>query len=238
MVASQSMSAVRGRRVRAARLTAPADRGAGPLPDPLLDLGHHLGDHRPGRLPGGLRHHRVQPDQGGDQVDVGLHGAQQLGLEQQGGQVEPLDGVPLHHLDDAGREVGPDVAQPAGDLGCRRPQPGGPVVRPRSRPAPRLLLVERGQRRVHRRLVLAQLDPEPGGRRFAEQQPPAGQPLVAGRPRPVVVAHGGPRGSGRSTSARAGAASARSYDGGSGGARSTAAGRRPAVRRSAAARAG
>ena len=48
--------------------------------------------------------------------------------------------------------------------GADAPSPAVRSSVARSRPAPRLLLVQRGQRRVHRRLVLAQLDPEPGGR--------------------------------------------------------------------------
>ena len=49
---------------------------------------------------------------------------QQLRLRQHPRDAEPLDRVPLHHLDDGAREVLPDVTQPPRHPRRRRTQPG------------------------------------------------------------------------------------------------------------------
>ena len=48
-------------------------------------------------------------------MNVWLDGVEQFRLQQHRGEMQSLDGVSLHHLDDAGREVGPDVAEPPRD---------------------------------------------------------------------------------------------------------------------------
>ena len=206
--ASQSMSTVLGAGCgppgRPPQPTAERVRSG----DPLLDLGDHLGDHGASGLSGRLRHHRVQPDQGRHQVHVGLHGAEQLRLEQQCGQVQPLDRIPLHHLHHAGREVGADVAQPTGHLGRGGAEPGCSLTGARARWPTGLLLVQRGQGGIHLGLLVAELDAESVGGGLAEQQPPADQPLI------LIVLRDriGHRRSPKiwSTTAKAGAASSRS----------------------------
>ena len=65
-------------------------------------------------------------------MEVGLELVQQLRLEQQPAQVEPVDGVALEHLHDRTREVPTDVAEPPGNrrrrLGQARPL--APLPRP------------------------------------------------------------------------------------------------------------
>ncbi len=60
-------------------------------------------------------------------MHVRLDRVQHLRLEQQPGQAEPLDGVFLHDLNHADREERADVAEPAGDAGSGRAEPGVPL---------------------------------------------------------------------------------------------------------------
>ncbi len=122
----------------------------------LLQLVGDGADDGPGRLAGVLGDGSAQADEGADQVHVGRDRLHHLGFEQQLAQPEPVHRVGLHDLDDAGREVAPDVAQPPGDprapsrpgrrggrsrrapraprrAGGRRP-PARPVPRPRPHP--------------------------------------------------------------------------------------------------------
>jgi hypothetical protein len=63
-----------------------------------LEVVGHRPDHRPGRLPGVLGDGPAQPDQGGHQPEVGLHGVEHLGFEQEVAQAEAIHGVGLHDL--------------------------------------------------------------------------------------------------------------------------------------------
>ena len=164
----------RGRLIRAGPVERAGDRGPGPLGEPRLQLGDDPADHLPGGLLGLLRHHPVQRQQRADQVHVGLDRLQHLRLQQQPGQVEPLDRVGLHHLHHRAREVLPDVAEPAGHPRRGRAQPGRPLRagsparrRRTARPGPRPSPVRAGQRRTG----LGSASPP-------EHQPPAAQPLV------------------------------------------------------------
>ena len=65
-----------------------------------------------GGRPGLVGEVAVQLDEQRDEVDVGLDALEQFGFEQQLAQIEPLDGVALEDLDDRGREVPADVAEP------------------------------------------------------------------------------------------------------------------------------
>ena len=176
MVAFQSMSRGRGRRVRVARLSAPVTAARVRLAIRRSISATTFPTTSRAVRRGRLRHHLVEADQGADQVDVGLHRVQQLGLEQHRGQVEPLDRVPLHHLHHAGREVGADVAQPAGHPRRRRAEPaalpraGSPSVSParRAQPAPGPSPARRGSATPERLLG-----------RLAEQQPPAASSLIS-----------------------------------------------------------
>ena len=79
----------------------------------------------------------------------GCDGLQQLGLEQQLAQAEPVHGVALHHLHDRGREVGADVAEPPRHPRSAAAQPGAPLA-----------VVELAQRLVAFGVVGAQPDVE------------------------------------------------------------------------------
>ena len=151
-------------------------RGPGAVGDPLLDLPDHRRDHRTRGGAGLLGQQLAHPDQRGHQIDVRFHRVQQFRLQQQLVQLQPLDRVPLHDLDDGGREVGADVAQPADHPRRGRAEAGRPfpVGLPRS-----AAVVDRGQRAVDALVVGGQ----PAGRAqrvivgSADQQPPAPQPL-------------------------------------------------------------
>ena len=205
MVAPQSMSRGRGRGRPGRPVDRAVHRRAGRLGDPALDLGDDLAHDEPGRAPGRLGHHPVEADQRRRQVDVRLHRVEQLGLQQQRGQVEPLDRVALQDLDDRGREV---------RRGCRRAsaRPTGPTrpARPGAasgRPRPRVVgVVQRGERPVHLLLVGGQAGLERLLGRLAEQQPPPAVALGRGSDpfgsaaawSLVRLSHGGPpRGSPR-----------------------------------------
>ena len=129
MVAFQSMSRSRGRRVRAARLTAPATAAR-----VLLAIRRSISattlpttSRAVRRVVSGITWLRLTSVP--TRWTSGCTELQQLGLEQHRGQVEPLDRVPLHHLDHAGREVGPDVAQPAATRGAEAAEPSGALPR-------------------------------------------------------------------------------------------------------------
>src|SRR3954468_11850098 len=55
-------------------------------------------------------------------MDVGLDRGQQLRLEEEPLQLQPLERVALDHLHHRSREEPADVPQPAGDAGRRRPE--------------------------------------------------------------------------------------------------------------------
>ena len=59
--------------------------------EPVGDRAHD----GPGRLPGVLGNGPPQGEQRADEMDVGLHGAEQLGFEEQLGQTETFHGVAL-----------------------------------------------------------------------------------------------------------------------------------------------
>ena len=155
-------------------------RRPGLLRHPALDLAHDRLDDGARRGAGGLRHDPVESDQGADQVDVGLDRGQQLRFEEHRRQLEPIDRVPLHDLDDAGREVGPDVTEPAGDLGRRGAQSGRPGARPDPGCSGRDV-VERGQGLVHVGLRLVQRGLERLCGRLPQGQSPAAAPSILGR---------------------------------------------------------
>ena len=73
----------RGRRVRAARSSAPVTAGAGALLEPALELVDDLAHDRARGLARPRRDHAVERQQRADQVDVRLDRVEQLGLEQQ-----------------------------------------------------------------------------------------------------------------------------------------------------------
>ena len=148
MVAFQSMSPGRGRRVRLARLSAPltAARVWLAIRCSISATTGATTSRAVARVVSGITWLRLT--RVATRCTSGWTESQQLGLEQHRGQVEPLDGVPLHHLDDAGREVGPDVAQPAGHPRRRRRRARrrgrrcrlrrvGSARRRRARPGPR-----------------------------------------------------------------------------------------------------
>jgi hypothetical protein len=91
----------------------------------------------------------VEREQRADEVDVRLDGLEQLGLEQETVEVEPVDRVLLHDAHDRGREVLADVAEPAGDARGRR-------VEPCAARATALLAVDRVQGLVNLRLAPAE----------------------------------------------------------------------------------
>ena len=181
------MSWWRGRLIAGAAVEGAGEGGPGAGREPLLQVLDDLAYDGPRRLLRRLRHRLVEREQGADEVDVRLHRLQHLRLQQQRGQSEPVDGVALHDLDDGGREVRPDVAEPARDGRRRRPEPRRTVLAPPARLSP--FAVERGQRAVHRRVPPGERAPGAVRRVPAEHEPPAPQPLLgARRPRPPRVA--------------------------------------------------
>jgi hypothetical protein len=141
------------------------------------DLAHHLA----GDVFGLVGHDPVEREQRAHEVDVGLDGVEHLRLQEQAGEVEPLDRVRLHDLHDRAGEVLADVAQPARDLGRRRTQ-AGRALPPAPLPVGRAGVVERRHRRVHRRLVAAELAQRLIGRAAEHQPPPARTLIHAGSP--------------------------------------------------------
>jgi hypothetical protein len=159
----------------------PGQRGTGALGEAPLEVGDYGRDDGSGRPPAAFGHNPVEAEQGADQVHVGLDRVQQLRLQQQPGQVEPLDGVGLHDLDHCGRKVPADVAQPP-----RHPR-GGRVetaAAPAAFAAPGRAnvpvgVVERGQRGVRRRVPAAEaVAGALAVRRPAERHAPAAGPLL------------------------------------------------------------
>jgi hypothetical protein len=53
----------------------------------------------------------------GDEMNVGLDGLEEFGFEKHLLEVEALEGVFLHELDDGGGEILAEIAEPAGDVG-------------------------------------------------------------------------------------------------------------------------
>ncbi len=140
------------------------------------------------RLLGRLRHGLAEREQGADQMDVGFDRLQHLRLQQQGGEPEPVHRVALHDLDDGGRKVRTDVAEPAGHARGGCPEPRGTIC---SAPAARFpaAAVQRGQRSVHRGVACGELVSRAVGAVRAEHQAPAPQPLVLGGRSCVHVPH-------------------------------------------------
>ena len=108
----------------------PADALAGGPAEALLDLGDDLRHDLAGCRPARVGQEPRQLEQGGDEVDVGLHGRQQLRFEQQAPQLQPLDRVPLDDLHDRRGEEAPDVAEPAGHTGRGRAESATATGRP------------------------------------------------------------------------------------------------------------
>ena len=124
------------------------DGGPGAVGDALLDVLDDGADDGPRGRPGRLRDGRAEADQGRDEMDVGLQGLHQLRFEEERPDPEPVDRVALHDLDDGGRKVCADVAEPRRDPRRRPAQTGAPGLRGgsvaraarhrrRERPAPR-----------------------------------------------------------------------------------------------------
>ena len=109
------MSPGRGRRRAVGACQRAVDRGAGAVAQLALELGEHVGHDGAGGGAGLVGQQMVELDQQRDEMQVGLDRRQQLGLEQQLAQVEPLDRVALHDLHHLAREVATDVAQPYGN---------------------------------------------------------------------------------------------------------------------------
>ena len=107
-------------------------------------------------------------------MEVGLELAEQFRLEQEPAEVEAVDGVALEDLDDGGREVPADVAQPAGDRWGRAGEAAGPPGPASRRRRP---VVERAQRGVDADVVAVQAGPGAVRLTAAEHQPPPPQPL-------------------------------------------------------------
>ena len=117
------MSPGRGRRERWARASAPRTADPRAIGEPVLEIGEDPSDDLPRCRPRLVGEQMVQLDEQGDEVDVGFDGLEQLGFEEELAQIEPLDRVPLHHLNHRLREVGADVTQPARHRGALRPRP-------------------------------------------------------------------------------------------------------------------
>ena len=90
---------------------------------PAFELSGDLPDNRPRRLPAVVGDHPVKGDQGGHQGHVRLDGFEQLGFEEELAKTEPIHGVALHDSDDAGGEIGADVAEPTRHMGAEPPRP-------------------------------------------------------------------------------------------------------------------
>jgi hypothetical protein len=82
-------------------------------------------------------------------VHVRLDRRQQFGFEQELGQAEPFHGVTLHDLHDRSGEVGPDIPEPAVQLGRT-----GAETRATLAVAIPAAAVKRGQGVVAARIVL------------------------------------------------------------------------------------
>jgi hypothetical protein len=148
MVRSQSISRRRGRPMRAAVQRA-GDGRQRVCGDALFDLADDLfHDHARGRLRG-LGHYAVEAQQRTDQVHVGFHRFEQFRLQQQLRQVQPIDRIALHDLDDGGRKVIADVAEPARHLGRRATETARAFAGCRGVVG----VVQRRQRRIHRSIV-------------------------------------------------------------------------------------
>ena len=101
IVRSQSMSRCRGRSIRRGPVERAGHRGPGRArPSARSSSSTTLRDHLAARSPWSSPASPVEREQRADQVDVGLDRVQHLRLQQQPGQVEPLDRVALHDLHD------------------------------------------------------------------------------------------------------------------------------------------
>jgi hypothetical protein len=152
----------------------PVDGGAGAVAQLAFELGEHVGDDGARRGTRLVRQQVVELDQQRDEMEIRLDRRQQFGFEQQLPQVEPLDRVALHHLDDFAWEVAADVAEPAGDARCAAPEPARP---PRPASAGTALrgprhVVHRAERGVDPDVVTPQLDVGAVGIAATEHQPP------------------------------------------------------------------
>jgi len=156
-----------------------------PVGEPLLQLGEDPGDDVAGGRSRLVGQEVVELDQHGDQVVVGFDRLEQLGFEQELPEVEPLDRVPLHDLDDRLGEVRPDVAEPAGHAGRR---PAKTSRTPTPPPAPTLLgllVVDRAHRGVDAHVVTGEPGTRPVRLTAAQHQPPPPHPLGLRDPRPI-----------------------------------------------------
>lgn len=115
----------------------------------------------------------------------------QLRLGEQRVQIETLDGVGLHHLNDRGRKKLSDVTEPPGHRRRRLAEPASPVAG---------AVVQGAERAVHGEVVAAERG-QLLGSRVAENQAPAPHALW-------LVCHGNPKMP--ATTATAGAASSAS----------------------------
>ena len=61
------------------------------------------------------------------EMDVGLDGLEEFGFEKHLLEVEALEGVLLHELDDGGGEISADIAEPAGDVGIGGAKAAGAI---------------------------------------------------------------------------------------------------------------
>ena len=167
------MSLSRGRRLRWLRGQRAVHGLLGRRGQALLDLRDHLSDDLAGRGPGGVGQQLVELDEQGDEVQVGLDGAQHLRFQQQLAQVEPVDRVALQHLHHRRREVAADVAEPAGHRRRRGPEPAGPAAAAAlARPG----VVDRGQGGVDARVVAVELHAVDAARAASAPSPPSSAP--------------------------------------------------------------
>ena len=60
-------------------------------------------------------------------AEVGLDGLEEFGFEKHLLEVEALEGVLLHELDDGGGEISADIAEPAGDVGIGGAKAAGAI---------------------------------------------------------------------------------------------------------------
>ena len=90
----------------------------------LFQLTHHFGNDFTGGGFSLLRHHPAQRHERAHEVHVGLHRAQDFGLQQQLVQAQARHGILLHDGHHFSREIRPNVAQPAAHAGRRAAQAG------------------------------------------------------------------------------------------------------------------
>ncbi len=156
----------------------PLYRSAGAIGEPSFQIVEHLRNDPPGRGTRLVGQHLVEFDEQGDEVQIGLHRIEQLGFEQQLAQVEPGDGVALHHLHHLPREVLADVSQPSGNSWRRATEPAST---PRATAACPTIgsghVVDSPEGSVDTRIVTAQRVARSVGIATTQHQPPATEPF-------------------------------------------------------------